>query len=145
MSTTPVTDPSQVTPAILGQETYEALVAGYAPQNAGLEKQAAPGQSVTISVPSLAAIQLVEAVAAAGIQPTPAMIAAQVTAVTFVPNAAAAPPPPYSLGRQIGSGMYILNASGPYPPANTEVSINGQNYFVQWYNMFNMSATLIQS
>lgn len=145
MSTQPVTNPSQVTPSILGQEEYNALVQGYADQNAGAEAQAAPGQAVPILVPSLTAIQVVQALAAAGMTPTPAMYAAQVTVQMVVPNPAATAPPPYSLGAAIGSGSYVLQASGAYPAAGDKIQIGGQIYLVEWLNMFNMKATLVRS
>jgi hypothetical protein len=131
------------TPTILGQEMYAALVAGFAPQNAAIIASAKAGQSITITVPSLAAIQVVEAISQAGLIPTSAQIAAQIQPYTFMPVPAAPAPPPYSLGTQIGPGVYILLASGAYPPAGVTIQIGTSMFLPEWYNMFNMSVTYL--
>jgi S1-C subfamily serine protease len=138
MSTTP-----NPTPTILGQEMYAALVAGFAPQNAAIIASAKAGQAITITVPSLAAIQVVEAISQAGLIPTSAQIAAQIQPYTFTPNPAAPAAPPYSLGTQIGPGAYFLKASGAYPPAGVPIQIGTSMFDPEWFNMFDMTVTYL--
>jgi hypothetical protein len=144
MSTQPVTNPSQVTPAILAQELYEAFVSALAPQNAAIVKAAAPGQSVTILVPSLTAIQLVQALAGAGLIPTSAQLAAQVGTYTYVPTPAAPTAALYNIGAQIAPGIYALTATGPFPAEGSTIVVNGVNYEVIALTPFEFGAQVIQ-
>jgi hypothetical protein len=144
MSTQPVTNPSQVTTAILAQELYEAFVSALAPQNAAIVKAAAPGQSVTLLVPSLTAIQLVQALAGAGLIPTSAQLAAQVGTYTYIPVAATPAAPPYTLGAEVAPGLYVLTSDGSFPNIGATISVNGVNYEVIALTPFEFGAQVIQ-
>lgn len=133
VNVSPITNPTQVNPTVLGQEMYQALVAAYAPQNAALLAGAPAGTTVALNVPILSAIQLVEALSNMGVQPTAAQLDAQVVQVS-VPSPKSNPPvpPPYVLGPQIASNpsKYILDSNGAFPAVDTEIQINGLTYMV---------------
>jgi hypothetical protein len=140
MSTTLITNPAQVTPANLALELYQAWNAAYTAFNNVLVATATPGSTLTLTIPSLAAIQEVQALAAAGAVVTPAQYAAQLVQVQVTIPENITTPPPYVLGRQLAPGLFILDANGPFPSVGTTITIGTSTYLVGALTPFEFTA-----
>lgn len=144
MSTTPITNPTQATPAALAQELYNSLAAECLTINTALINfylqgvatakslgAAAPAPPTLYSPPSLAAI-----------------MAGSMALTTFAyPAAPSAPSPPaYSLGAQIAPNLWLIQVNlGAGPVVGSQIEINGITYNVVAIGMFNVGAQPAQS
>jgi hypothetical protein len=147
MSTQPVTNPSQLTPSQSAFEMWQSLTNGWGPQNAAAQAITPTSKTVTITVPNLAAMELVYALLAAGITPTPAQLAAQMQQET-VPGTLStpAPLPNYIFGNQIGTNPteYILDDTEGVPDVDgPPITVNGEQWEVGALSPFTFTATLI--
>lgn len=138
-------NPTGLTAGQEAQNQYTALVKDFAAFNALALANAPAGGTAIVMVPSLPAIQLVFALAAAGMQPTAAEFAAIWGPQTVpAPEGATTAPAQYVLGPQLGPNTWVLDTLGEFPAIGTVIPIGTLQYTVGAAGPFKYTATLVE-